>query len=80
MQILNHLVISCLNDHPEKRPSVEQVLTEIKKDQKSYSEKLCSSIWATKVTGEQQQVEEQRLLLQVSVHVRIVCICIHASM
>ena len=64
---LKPLVISCLSDNPEKRPSVVQVLTEIKEVKKSYSEKLCSSIWATKVTGEQQQVEEQQLqLLQVS--------------
>ena len=66
---LKPLVLSCLNDNTEKRPSVLQVLTEIKEVKKSYSEKLCSSIWATKVTGEQQQVEEQQLqLLQVSYH------------
>ena len=66
---LKPLVISCLSDNPEKHPSVVQVLTEIKEVKKSYSEKLCSSIWATKVTGEQQQVEEQQLqLLQVSYH------------
>ena len=65
---LKPLVISCLSDN---RPSVVQVLTEIKKDQKSYGEKLCSSIWATKVTGEQQQMEESQLLLQVSVHVHM---------
>ena len=64
---LKPLVISCLNDNPEEHPSVVQVLTEIKKVAKSYSEKLCSSIWTTKVTGEEQQVKEQQLqLLQVS--------------
>ena len=57
---LKPLVISCLSDNPEKRPSVVQVLTEIKEVKKSYSEKLCSSIWATKV---HQQVEEQQLQL-----------------
>ena len=63
---LKPLVISCLSDNPEKRPSVVQVLTEIKEVKKFYSEKLCFSIWATKV---QQQVEEQQLqLLQVSYH------------
>ena len=55
---LKQLVISCLSDNPEKRPSVVQVLAEIKEVKKSYSEKLCSSIWATKV---QQQVEEQQV-------------------
>ena len=60
---LKPLVISCLDNNPEKRPSVVQVLTEIKKVKKSYSEKLCFSIWATKVTGEKQQVEEQELQL-----------------
>ena len=66
---LKPLIISCSNDNPEKRPSVMQVLTEIKKVKKSYSEKLCSSIWA----GEkQQEVEEQQLqLLQVSVYLGI---------
>ena len=64
---LKPLVISCLNDNPEEHPSAVQVLTEIKEVKKSYNEKLCSSIWATKVTGEEQQVEEQQLqLLQVS--------------
>ena len=53
---LKPLVISCLDDNPEKRPSVVQVLTEIKKVKKSYSEKLCSSIWATKVTGDKLHV------------------------
>ena len=62
---LKPLVISCLDDNPEKRPSVVQVLTEINKVKKSYSEKLCSSIWATKVTGDKQQVEEQELQLYV---------------
>ena len=66
---LKPLVISCLNDNPEKRPSVMQVLTEVKKVKRSYSDKLCSSIWTTKVTGEEQQVEEEQLqLLQVSVY------------
>ena len=65
---LKPLVISCLDNNPERRPSVVQVLTEIKKVKKSYSEKLCSSIWATKVTGDKQQVEEQELqLLHVSI-------------
>ena len=73
---LKPLVISCLDDNPEKRPSVVQVLTEIKKVKKSYSEKLCSSIWATKVTGDKQQVEEQELqLLQVSISYRV-CVCV----
>ena len=66
---LKPLVISCLNDNPKKRPSVVQVLTEINEVKKSYSEKLCSSIWATKVTGDKQ-------LLQVSYTVHMLCLSI----
>ena len=50
---LKPLVISCLDNNPEKRPSVVKVLMKIKKEQNSYSEKLCSSIWTTEVCGEQ---------------------------
>ena len=81
---LKPLVISCLDDNPEKRPSVVQVLTEINKVKKSYSEKLCSSIWATKVTGDKQQVEEQELQLYVvgayacSITVRMYVQCINS--
>ena len=61
---LKPFIISCLSDNPEERPSVVQVLTEIKKVAKSYNEKLCSSIWATRVTVEEQQLQ----LILVSYH------------
>ena len=53
---LKPLVISCLDDNPEQRPSVVKVLTKIKKERNSYSEKLCSSIWTTEVSSEQQSL------------------------
>ena len=55
---LKPLVTSCLDDNPEKRPSVVKVLMRIKKIRNSYSEKLYSSIWTTEVSSEQQSSQQ----------------------
>ena len=54
---LKPLVVLCLDDNPEKHPSVAQVLMEIKTVKNSYSDKLCSSLWEGK--HEQQSLTAQ---------------------
>ena len=60
---LKPLVISCLDDNPKKRPSVAQVLLDIKKANKAYHQKCFSAIWSTKVSSKQQsttQLQDQQ--------------------
>ena len=47
---LKPLVMSCLDDNPKNRPSVANVLLDIKKAKHVYRQKLCSTIWATEVS------------------------------
>ena len=52
---LKPLVISCLDDHPNSRPPVAQVSTEIKKAQDLYGKDRTSLIlWWAEVSSEQQ--------------------------
>ena len=55
---LKHLVISCLDDNPKKRPSVAQVLLDIKKATNAYHQKFFFTIWSTKALGEQQETTQ----------------------
>ena len=70
---LRPLVISCLNDNPNNRPSVEQVLLKIKEVKTAYDEKLYCEIStlgeqsSTKIQDQQEQpLPEQQLQIQVS--------------
>ena len=56
---LKPLVVSCLDDNPEKRPSVVQALTKVKEVKISYNEKLYSSLWASNISSEQQSLTTQ---------------------
>ena len=51
---LKPLVISCLDDNPKNRPSVANVLLDIKK----VKQKLYCTIWATEVFGKHQSTPE----------------------
>ena len=52
---LKPLVASCLDDIPKNRPSVAQVLLDIKN---TYCQKFFSAVWGTKYPGEQQLTQE----------------------
>ena len=52
--ILKPLAVSCLDDNPKNRPSVSQVLLDIKKAKNVYYEKFFSAIWGTKFSGQQE--------------------------
>ena len=56
---LKPLVVSCLDDNPEKRPLVAQVLTEVNKLKYSYNEQWYSSLWAGTISSEQQSSTTQ---------------------
>ena len=47
---LKPLVMSCLDDNPKNRPSVANVLLDIKKAKHVYRQQLCSKIWKTEVS------------------------------
>ena len=60
---LKPLVISCLDDNPKKRPSVAQVLLDIKKAKNVYHQKCFSAIWSAEVSDKQQsttQLQDQQ--------------------
>ena len=56
---LKPLVISCLDDNPKKRPSVAQVLLDIKKAKHTYYQKFFSIIWSAEVSDKQSTVQLQ---------------------
>ena len=56
---LKPLVVSCLDDNPEKCPSIVQVLMEIKRVKNSYSEQFCSSLWESEISDEQRSLTTQ---------------------
>ena len=58
---LKHLVITCLNNNPQDRPSVAQALMEIKKIKIVHSQKLCAVIWGTEDMASQLQIDEEPL-------------------
>ena len=60
---LKPLVISCLDDNPKNRPSVANVLLDIKKAKHVYRQKLYCTIWATEVSAKDQstpQLQDQQ--------------------
>ena len=57
---LKPLVISCLDDNPKNRPSVAQVLLDIKKIKNAYCQKFYSAVWGTAVSGEQTQTPQSQ--------------------
>ena len=57
---LKPLVISCLDDNPKKRPSVSQVLLDIKKAKNAYHEKFYFMIWSTEATNKKQSTMQLR--------------------
>ena len=60
---LKPLVMSCLDDNPKNRPSVANVLSDIKKAKHVYRQQLCSTIWATEASHEHQstpQLQDQQ--------------------
>ena len=64
---LKPLVMSCLDDNPKKRPSVAQVLLDIKKVKNAYLQKSFATIWSTELPGKQQlttQVQDQEAKFQ----------------
>ena len=56
---LKPLVASCLDDNSEKRPSVAQVITKVKKVRKFYNEKLYSTLWESEISSEQRSPSTQ---------------------
>ena len=56
---LKPLVVSCLDDNSEKRPSVAQVITKVKKVKNFYNEKLYSTLWESEISSEQQSSSTQ---------------------
>ena len=61
---LKPLVVSCLDNNPKKRPSVAQVLLDIKKVKNVYHQKFLTTIWSTEVSGKQlstTQLQDQQV-------------------
>ena len=56
---LKPLVMSCLDDKPQSRPSAAQASMEVKKVKIAYTQKLCFTIWGTE--DPQSIVELQRV-------------------
>ena len=56
---LKPLVVSCLDDNPKKRPSVAQVLLDIKKAKNTYHQKCFSTIWSAEVSDKQSTTQLQ---------------------
>ena len=56
---LKPLVVSCLDENPEERPSIAQVLMEIKTVKNSYGEQLCSILWESEIFDKQQSLTIQ---------------------
>ena len=61
---LKPLVVSCLDDHPQGRPTVVQALMEIKKVKITHSQKLCAMLWGTEDTTCILQPKRQEQLNQ----------------
>ena len=60
---LKPLVMSCLDDNPKNRPSVANVLLDIKKTKHVHRQQLCSTIWTTEVLHEHKstpQLQDQQ--------------------
>lgn len=55
---LKPLVLSCLDDNPQNRPSVAQALKEIKQVKVIYNQMLCSLVWGTEEPPEQEEQQE----------------------
>ena len=62
---LRPLVISCLDDNPQGRPSVLQALIEVKKVKIAHSQKLCAMLWGTEDMTFPLQPKRQEQLNQV---------------
>ena len=56
---LKPLVVSCLDDNPVKRPSVAQVLLEIKKTKNAFHQNFFSTIWSAEVSDKQSTTQSQ---------------------
>ena len=60
-------MISCLDDNPKKRPSVAQVLLDIKTAKNAYLQKSFVTMWSTELPAKQQmvtQVQDQQANFQ----------------
>ena len=57
---LKPLVMACLNDSPQDRPSAAQALMEIKKVKIAHTQKLCSMIWGVEDSTLQSQKEQEQ--------------------